>query len=628
MMTTYYGYAGNILYVDLTTGQCHRQPLDMALARTYLGGCGIGERLLYDFLQSDTDPLSPDNPIIISAGTLVGTAVPGSSKIQMLTKSSMPSDSRQSKYHVGRASAGSRHFGVMMKGAGYDLMVITGRARQPVYLQIQDDQVALLSAADLWGNGDIYETSDELTRRHPGSGVIAIGRAGENMVPFALGWVDKMCHIGKHGGAAVMGSKNLKAIVVRGTQGVKVWDGARLKELAQSATRQMMASERFKGRRLSQSSYSFPPDIYDHVVTTWKGCAHCVYACKSSHQITDGELAGTTVESMFSYGLMLGGKLGLTDYQQAMRLVVAGNRYGICMMTVAGMLRFVTRLYERGLITTRDTDGLELKTGDIGGYLALLEKIVDRYGIGDTMARGWWAIAERFGVNPDTDSDGDALAKGCTVHISALTSSLNSATFSEVVNTRPGQELHPITMVRNLSTDAIRKWCRGVAMSPQEIARTVGGDDYSVGRLTKHTEDGEGVYWALGVCILWVIPEQVYNLKMLADMNTAATGIELKPRQLKQIGERIWNLGKLINMREGFTRADDLLPGMWARAIEESGGTTPAGPYLREYFGRPVTPARFEQMLDDYYGEHGWDVASGLPTEQKLAELGLDQLVR
>ena len=621
----YYGYAGNILYVNLTTGQCSTEPLDMALAKKFIGSCGIGERLLYNILKPGTNPLSPDNPIIISTGPLVGTPAPGSAKIQMLTKSATPSDSQQSRYHIGRASGGSRRFGTMMKSAGYDLIVITGRAKAPVYPKIMDDDVELCNADDLWGKRDIYETSEELINRHKGSGIIAIGRAGENLVPFALSWVDKKFHIGKHGGAAVMGSKNLKAIVVHGTKRVKIWDPKRLKTLADSATKEIMNTRRFQTRRANPRTYSYPPEIFGNTLTGWSGCSGCVWACKASHEIKDGEFAGSTLESGFGLVLMYGRRLELKDYRHTMKLADVCNRLGICFITAVGMIKFITRLYERGIITQNDTDGLELKVGELATYMKLVEKIVNRDGIGETLARGWFAITERFGVDPNTDADGDVIEKGCSVTIDARNSSLNPATFSEIVNTRAAMELHPLTFVRNLPMDTLKKWCRGLAMSQEEVDRIIGTDDFNTGRLMKHTEDGEGVYFALGVCVMWVIPEQIYSLGTLADFYSTTTGIEITAEELKRRGEGIWNMGKLLNAREGFTRADDTLPGLWVKAIDEPIKTPTGEIRLKDYFGRPITYAGFEKMLDDYYDEHGWDINKGVPTKNKLVELGLEE---
>jgi len=632
----YYGYAGKILYIDLTTGQYRTEPLDMSMAKKFIGGCGIGERLLYDILKPGIDPLSPGNPIIISAGPLIGTGVPGANKIQMLTKSTVTADRARPKYFVPRASGGSRLFGIMMKNAGYDQIVITGQAKKPVYLKILDDDVEICNADDLWGKRDIYETTNELTNRHKGAGVIAIGRAGENMVPFALCWIDHISHIGRNGGAAIMGSKNLKAILIRGTKRVNVWNSQRLKMLTAKAIREAMKTPRYKMRQNIGRAWNLPAEwanlypyrIFDDTLIGWSGCRGCVFACKDSHEIKDGEFAGGILKSRFWYTLN-GRRLGLKDYRHAMKLVEVCNRYGICYLTVTAMIRFITRLHERGLINRNAIDGLEPSAGDINTYLELVEKTVVRDGIGDSIARGWYALADKFGIDPNTDNDGDQIEKGCTVFFDARLSSLNPATFAEIVNTKPGAELHPITIMPNLTIDSIREWCRGLAMSTEEIGRTFVADDFNTGRLTKHIEDGECVYWALGTCTTWSYSSspQVYSLSMLANLYSTVTGIDTTADELKRIGERIWNMGKMLNVREGFTRADDVLPGLWAKAIDEPIKTSKGDVYLKDYFGRLVTHASFEKMLDDYYDEHGWDIKSGIPTKHKLAELGLEELV-
>jgi len=289
------------------------------------------------------------------------------------------------------------------------------------------------------------------------------------------------------------------------------------------------------------------------------------------------------------------------------------------------MLKFIIRLYEHGIITQKDTDGLELKMGDINTCIKLVEKIAGRDGIGDTLARGWFALGEKVGVDPNTDVDGDQIEKGCSMFFDARAFSLNPLTFGEIVNAKPGAELHPVTLTSNLPVDRIKEWCRGIAMSQEEIDRVFGTDDFNTGRFTKHTEDGEAVYLALGNCVIWVCLEQIYSLRTLADLYSAITGIEITAEELKRGGERVCNMGKLLNMREGFTRADDVLPGLWAKSIDEPIKTSTGELRLKDYFGKPVTHAGFEKMLDDYYDEHGWDVNKGVPTKNKLLELGLEE---
>lgn len=222
----YFGYAGTIAYVDLTTGQVRKENLDLDCAKKFLGGAGLNLRLAYDLIKPGADPLSPDNPILIGAGPLVGTLAPGSGRFSGTTKFALPA-SQDNRFYVASANGGGRRLGLMLKCAGYDHLVITGRASRPVYLKIIDDDIEICDANDLWGKKDTYQTTDELVARYGRCGVIAIGKAGEKLVKFALAIVDKRSTLGRNGFGAVMGSKNLKAICVRGTKGVKIKDPKR-----------------------------------------------------------------------------------------------------------------------------------------------------------------------------------------------------------------------------------------------------------------------------------------------------------------------------------------------------------------------------------------------------------------
>jgi aldehyde:ferredoxin oxidoreductase len=623
---SYFGYSGKLLYVDLTNGKTGTEPLDIKMAEKYIGGCGIAERMLCDMLSADTEPLSPENPLIISAGPLIGTGVPGASKIGMHTKSNTSAAKEKTKYYVPRSCGGTRYFGNMMKKAGYDHIVITGKSPKPVYLKIADDDVEICDASNLWSNRDIYETTDELTHRHKGSGVIAIGRAAQNLIPYSIGWIDKQSHIGRNGGVANMGFKNLKAVAVHGTGKVNVQDREKLKIMAPELIKEAMNSPRFlmshpktprkAPPQLPDSFY--PPNISGDSLTGHSGCHSCVFTCKPTHIIRDGEFAGGVLGSSFHY-TMFGEWIGIEDYRHAMRLVEVCDRAGIDFRTVIGMLRFISGLYERGIITEKDTDGLELKRGNTGAFFTLTDKLINRDGIGDVMANGWFALAERFGIDPDGDEDGYHIIKGTSSFFDALTYALSPVTFAEIVNTKPGAELHPVTIMPKQPIESVKEWCRGIAMSPEEMDRVFSNDRFNTGRLTKHVEDAESVYWAMGTCVTWAsgVP-QIYSLKMLAELYTTVTGIEVTAEELKKKGEGIWNLGKLLNTREGIDRSDDKLPGLWAGAM--------AGGHLKDYFGRSVTADDYETMLDDYYDEHGWDTGKGIPVRNKLIELGLEDL--
>jgi aldehyde:ferredoxin oxidoreductase len=633
----YYGYAGGILYVDLTSGQIRTDRLDMAMANKFLGGCGIGERLLFDLLEPGTDPLSPENPIVISAGPLVGTLVPSSSKIQLITKSATPANREQSRYCVGWSSAGSNRFGMMMKNAGYDQIVITGRASRPVYLKILDDDIEVCNATDLWGNLDIFETTDELTRRHENSGVIAIGKGGENLVTFALGLVDKMNRLGRNGGATVMGSKNLKAIVVYGTKGVRVREPKRLLRLADNISKELLEKVEDQNRLKASAvrplegewARLYPPELSKNTLVEMRGCGSCAQACKGTFEIKTGKFAGTQfITNFFSHVSRYGIYMELREYRDSMKLLSLLDSYGICYVTALAMIRFITDLYERGTISKTDIDGLELKIGDIDSYIKLVEKIANREGIGDTMARGWYALSEQIGIDEDTYEQSRGVIKGTSIIIGAQERSL-PLLLETVVSPRGGMHQHPPVYFPNLSIDELKEWCRDLGTPEDAIERIFANDDLNSGRFIKHVEDGECIYFALGLCAKGIGAMYGYRgLRSIDELYEVVTGIQVSPEELKKTGERIWNLYKLLNVREGFTRLDDKYPGLWKKSIDEPIKTFIFGELqLKGYYNRRVTHADIHQLLDDYYEERGWDADKGIPTREKLLELGLDEFV-
>jgi aldehyde:ferredoxin oxidoreductase len=312
----YYGYVGQILHVDLTSGDISKQPLDTELARKFLGGWGINYRLEYDLLKPGTDPLSPDNPIIIGVGPLIGTLVPGSGKVAATMKLPIVARKQEKKYIVATGVGGSHRFGAMIKNAGYDHVVITGRAKKPSYLKIIDDDVEICDARDLWGR-DVYETTDELANRHRGqtgkAGVWAIGRAGENLVTSALGFIDRVATMGRWGGGAVLGSKNLKAVVSLGTKGVKVKDPKRFMAAVDKKRKEIMSYPLYRSgvpaERHLPEGIPYPSNLYDLTKYAEPACMGCIDSCRASFRIREGRFTGDTMHSQplamtFSFRIM------------------------------------------------------------------------------------------------------------------------------------------------------------------------------------------------------------------------------------------------------------------------------------------------------------------------------------
>ncbi|MCK4793127.1 MAG: hypothetical protein KAV87_55870, partial [Desulfobacteraceae bacterium] len=323
----YYGYAGKILYVDLTSGDIEKQQLDTEVAQKFLGGWGINYQLEYDLLKPDTDPLSPDNPIIIGVGVLCGTLAPASSKCTVTMKLPICASKSEKKYIVATAVGGTRRFGAMIKNAGYDHVVITGRAKKPSYLKIIDDDVEICDASDLWGKKDVYETSDELAKRHRGAtgpaGVWAIGKAAENLVRHAHGGVDMHAQFGRHGVAAVLGSKNLKAIVTLGTKGIKVADSARFMKAADRIRREIISHPLFHKGGIIKG-------LYPGVMGIRRACMACPDGCKFEYHVEDGRLAGERLKVSYRFvAFALGSRLGLKYYGDSVRLLNLVNDYGL-----------------------------------------------------------------------------------------------------------------------------------------------------------------------------------------------------------------------------------------------------------------------------------------------------------
>lgn len=264
--------------------------------------------------------------------------------------------------------------------------------------------------------------------------------------------------------------------------------------------------------------------------------------------------------------------------------------------------------------------------GDFNAYVKLTEMMANREGgIGNAMADGWFALSKKVGVNAWEDPDGDNIVKGVSTLFDARFTSLDPTRFVNAVNPKAGQHLHPITYVYRHTIDEVRKWYLEQAVSQETIERIFTAEDFNTGRATKLVEEHEAALFALGTCVMLLLVG-VLNIPKLAEYYTAITGIEISPEELRKSGERIWNLQKLVNVREGFTRKDDKLPKLWEMMIDnpiKSG--TKGSILLREYFGKPVTKDSLKKMFDDYYDEHGWDIELGIPTRQKLMGLGLDE---
>jgi aldehyde:ferredoxin oxidoreductase len=647
----YYGYVGKILYVDLTSGEIETQQLDENAVKEYLGGWGINYKLEYDLLKPGTEPLSPDNPIIIGAGPLCGTLAPASGKVTATMKLPIRASKHEEKYIVATAVSGSSRFATMMKNAGYDHIVITGRAKKPSYLKIIDDDLEICDAGDLWGKRDVCETSDELANRHGGktgkAGTWVIGKAGENLLMASHGFVDGVHTMGRWGGAAVLGSKNLKAVVTLGTKGVKVADPKRFMALVDGKREQIMSHPEFGlspsksdmetfnvcGIPLEKSPYS--GDLFVNTRYASHACSSCLNSCKTSHEIKEGRFAGTIMRDplIMIYEAEKGGRLKLPHYGEAVKLMDLMHRYGMCMFTGVRVLNFVTRLYERGVLSKQDTGGLELRTGDIDSYIRLLEKWVNREGIGDYMAQGWFALSERVGVDAATDfEDGVPMVRGSEVLHDIRWGTYGPAwMLAQVVRPKP-LESHQRTThaadedVQRSLSEVKRDLVEKSGLPEEEAVRLLTADDFNVGGLLKHSEDAESVSNSLGTCLGGGPDDPGRDIPWLCEIYSAATGFSATPKELRSKGEKIWNMEALLNVREGIMGEDYEPPLLWLEHTEKPIHVGKRDYYATDWFGRRITKDQIYQWMREYYTERGWDIEKRIPTKGKLEELGLGEL--
>jgi len=640
----YYGYAGNILYVNLTSREVRKEPLDLDMARRFIGGAGVNHKLAYDLIKPKTDALSPENALIFGSGPLAGTLAPGTAKLQVTSKAPLNGVIQTSSAGMGFAS--------VMKYAGYDHIVILGKAAKPVYLKISDDDVEICDAQHLWGT-NISEVTNNLTDKYKDSSVIAIGPAGENMVKFAIALVDGIAHMGRGGLGAVMGAKNLKAVVVQGTKGIAIADLKRFMKAINSLhervrnypahqaivnmgmafgwegyLEQMFHYKNFTeipdGKEITEL---YGPPLFEELNRKGQrkalGCPSCFVADKEIIKVTDTECEDLELHtSSFTAVGILGVRFGIKDYRQATKLMYLLNEYGLDAQTFASFMDFIIYIYELGIISEKDTDGLTLKR-DFNTVNALIEIIAFREGFGNSLADGFSEIINKIDRGCEKYAP---IIKGIDFLYDPRVSGIGTLEFQQIVSPRgafsgtggsaafsPGQSLE------KFRTHTLRMGATDEAVD--RILDTPLG--FNAGRLSRYSEDWASVFNSLGICNR-NINNRFYSASLCAELYSAATGFELNDQQLMQLSEKSWNLYKALNIREGFDKKDDVIPDRWFEPTKTADGQERmATDYYRT---RTVTKSDFEALLDDYYDERGWDKKNGLPTRQKLIDLGLEDV--
>ncbi len=603
------GYTGKILWVNLSNQKISTTEFDESFAKKYIGGNGFGIKLLLQECPPNTDPLGPENVFILALGPFARTSVPTSSKYSVYSKSPLTG-------FLGEGIS-SGFFGNELKAAGYDIVVVHGRHPSLCYLWIDDDEIQICEAENLRGVDTwTVETIIREELDDPQIQVAAIGMGGENQVRFACITNDRSRQVGRTGLGAVLGSKNLKAIAVRGTKNVSVAAPEKLLELCMEIYKRCqgpptekyrilgtpanilvfnelgaLPTKNFQQATFEQAEEVSGERLSEYYVDRIVSCGNCPIACDHISRVKKGPYkgaeAGVDFETIFSFGPNLG--VGRLD------AIIKANefcdRVGIDTMSAGGTIAFAMECFERGLISKEDTNGLDLSFGNYESVLALLELIAKREGIGDILAEGSKRAAQIIGKGSEKYA---MHIKGLELPGYAIRG-LKTAALGFATSTRGGCHLRSGSYGPDMKGTVDRY--------KEELGR---------GKLVKDAEDLYSIYDSLILCKF--IRSAVTN-EDIAKMYTLTTNVKITEKELLKAGERIYTLEKIFNLREGAKRSDDSLPPrMYSEPI-------PDGPAKGSFISREG----YKLMLDDYYDYRGW-TKEGFPTKEKLAELDiLDQ---
>jgi len=614
-------YCGRILRVDLSKAQIREEPLNEDWTRQFIGGKGLGIRYLYDLVRPETDPFSPENVIILMVGPLTGTIASTMSRMANITKS--PQTGTMSDSYSGG------YFPAELKFAGFDGIIVSGKSPKPVYLFVRDGQGELRDASRLWGKGT-FETTDTIVRESGGDHkhyldgpkVGCIGPAGENKVRYASIAYDKHHFAGRGGTGAVMGSKNLKAVCVRGTKHTKALsinsDPAFLemvrevtkKNVRENPDHEMSMKEGTPGIvNLSQGGGLLPTrnyqtGVFDQaekinsnaltdtiLVKHMTTCFSCAIGCRNVTRVKDGQYAGLEGEGPeYETLAVCGSNLDIGDIRTVMKLNEECSDLGLDSISAGNVCGWVMELFERGIITKKDTGGIDVSFGDSEAALALLRLIALRRGFGDTLAEGVSIASKKIGKNSERYA----------MHVKGLEypGYEPRGTFSMALAYATSDRGADHNRAWPVAYDAFGKMDPFTLEGKAELVQT--------------DQIRTSVKWSATMCDFLAA-----NLELTAKLLNTVCETNYTEETIKTVGKRIWTLTRLFNNREGFTRKDDSIPPRVS--LDPLSEGNPKGKVIHE--------SEFEKALTEYYGLWGWD-DQGRPTKATLEALGLGDLAR
>lgn len=611
------GYTGKILRVNLTDQTCSEEELTEKVARQYIGGAGLGLKYLCDEVPERTDALGAENKLIFAAGPLTGTSAPCASRMAVVAKSPLTGA-------AGMSLSGG-YFPAELKFAGYDMLIVEGKSEKPVYLWIHDGKVSFRSAEKVWGT----KTSDcqQLIKDELGDQnirVACIGPAGERLSRIAS-IINEKRAAGRKGMGAVMGSKNLKAIAVRGRNEVPVVN----KDAFREAKHRMLKAMKESPVLYSGFANTGTPVV---VEVTWglgifptrnwsatgewdpvdrlgvkanadrrigkEHCYMCPVGCSQLKLAREGRYAGNLSVPEFESMYCFGGQTGVDNLDSIITADWLCDELGLDTISTGVAIGFAMELYERGIISLSETDGLDLRFGNHQAMVDMIPEIAFRQGFGDILADGVKAAAEKIGRGSEKYAmhvKGLELpgydVRGAKAH------GLNFATSYTGGDHNRGyafQEIFSIPVPEQVDRLAIE----------------------GKGKLTKWNQDIRTATCDCPPMCAFLLDMAVPGIaaQNTADLVNAAAGLDLTPEEVARVGERVNNLARVFNIREGFTRKDDTLPERILTEPLRDGNSK----------GQYISREELDQMLDEYYKERGW-TSAGVPTREKLIELDLQE---
>jgi len=589
------GWNGKVLDINLTSGDIKTVPLDMEMARLFLGGRGLGARLLWDLVGPEVEPLSPENVLIFTTGPITATGSQTSNRFNVSSKSPLTDT-------ILHANSGG-WWGMQLKRTGFDALIVRGKAKSPIMIEITPQGTALQDASHLWGKG-VFETTEILGQDRNKRNVLCIGPAGENLVRIAAIMNDKERALARGGPGAVMGSKNLKAIVVEGLEKNKPADPDQFKFMLYETGKLLKASPltsqglpefgtavvmnvineigALPTRNFQQSQFEYADkisgeEITDTILVKNQACWACPITCtRITKTKSDKEGEGPEFESAWAFGA----QCGIDDLDTITEANYLCNDMGLDTISMGNTIGCAMELTEKELIK----DGLSF--GQADKLLDLIRDTAHRHGIGADLAEGSFRLAEKYGAS----------------ELSMSVKKLEMPAYDP--RGMQGQGLVFATGNRGACHETGNMLGPEVLALPRLIDRFA--TQGKAGIVSFH-QDSAAVIDSLVYC---KFANLAVGEEFFARTLTAVTGEQFTVDDLMMVGERVWTLERLYNLREGFTKEDDTLPD---RMLNEP---VPDGP--SEGFTVKLAP-----MLEEYYAFRGWD-KDGIPAPEKLIELSLE----